>query len=67
MGPVAHEALPKLKRWAKDGGTDAARAVKYLELGKTKLELDDEADNTYQARTVNREKAFPTKKFFFFV
>jgi len=23
--------------------------------------------NTYQARTVNREKAFPTKKFFFFV
>jgi hypothetical protein len=45
MGPVAHGALPELKRWAKAGGTDAARAVKYLELGKTKLELDDEEDN----------------------
>jgi hypothetical protein len=49
MGPVAHEAFPKLKRWAKDGGTDAARAVKYLELGKTKLELDDEEDNKSSA------------------
>jgi hypothetical protein len=48
MGPVAQEALPKLKRWAQNGGTDAARAVKYLERGKTELKLDEE-DNKSQA------------------
>ena len=48
MGPVAQEALPDLKRWARKGDTDAARAVKYLEMRRTELrsDYDAEGDNS---------------------
>ena len=40
MGPVAREALPKLRQWAQKGDKDAARAVRYMERGRTELRSD---------------------------